>query len=222
MSRLRQWHRWFGASWRDFVDGQPVTVEVEMDTSLQQQFLDVVLIRREGELTLEMPDVFDDFGAHNLISFKSFWEPLHADALEELLAHAVAYRKLAGPADGGLLPRGEVRRYAVSARFPQEMAREVDLRQLGEGVYEARHFTGTLRVIVLGRLPMTPRNAAILRFSADEERWRYAERTYVPRSPNGSSLLRELFEGYQAGGLPMPYTLEQQIEDSKKFISERK
>jgi len=223
MDRLRQWHRWFGASWRDFVHGQPVEVEVEVDLSLQQQFLDVVLIRATGggPLTVEMPDGFEDFGPYNLISFKSFQETLDGEAMDELVGHYGAYRKQVSPSPSEKLPADQFRLYAVCSRFPRRLASGVTLMEVRDGVYEARSFSKTVRVIVLGMLPMTPPNAALLGFSADAERWGYARETYEPRSASGSTLLRELFEGYKLEGLPMPYTLEQQIRDSKKFILER-
>ncbi|MBY0229371.1 MAG: hypothetical protein K2W96_08845 [Gemmataceae bacterium] len=214
MARHRQWHRWFGASWRDFVTGQPVAVEVEFDTSKQQQFLDVLLLRREGPLTIEMPDGFDDLGYHNLIGFKSFQETFDEEAVEDLLGHFTAYRKLASAKPAELLPRDQFRRYAVSARFPENLGGAGWLTRIGEGVYEIPHFTGTMRLIVLSQLPMVPRNAALLRFSADQARWGYAAQAYAPRSPQGSMLLRDLFHAYDEGGLPMPYTAEQQLEDS--------
>ena len=217
MGKYRQWHRWFGASWRDFVTGQPVQVEVELDLSLKLQLLDVALIRLEGELTIEMPDGFDDFGAHNLVSFKSFWEPMSGWSLTELLGYYSNYRKQASEGLDDLLPESEFRLYAVAARYPQGLRARTALERISEGVYQAEHFSGTLRLIVLGQLPMVPRNAVLLRFSADPARIEYAGQNYVPRSPDGSSLLGELFQGYLSEGVKMPYTIEQQREDSKRW-----
>ncbi len=185
--------------------------------------LDVVLIRTEGggPLTAELPDGLDDLGLYNLISFKSFQEALDGEALDELVGFYGAYRKQVSPKPSERLPADLFRLFAICARFPQQVASEVGLTQMGEGVYQGRSFSKDVRVIVLSRLPLTPRNAALLRFSADAARWKFAERAYRPRSPFASSILRELFEAYTLEGLPMPYTLEQQIEDSKKFLLER-
>jgi hypothetical protein len=46
MSELRPLHRLFGLSWIDFFQGTPIGVETELDLSLKQQFVDVVLIRK--------------------------------------------------------------------------------------------------------------------------------------------------------------------------------
>ncbi len=42
MSEPQQLHRLFGLSWIDFFYGTSVEVEIELDLSLKQQFLDVV------------------------------------------------------------------------------------------------------------------------------------------------------------------------------------
>lgn len=213
--RLRRWHRLFGATWRDLVHGQPLTVEPEKDLSIQQQFLDVLLIRREGPLTIELPDGFDDLGDHNLITFKSIWEPMDEEALEELVSHFTTYRKIVS--DDRLMARDRFRRYAVAARYPEILDPGRWLTAISEGVYTARHFTGILRVIVLGQLPMIPRNAALLRFSAEDARRDYGMLNHVPRSPDGPGLLGELFDNYRVEGMTVPYTIEQQREDHKQW-----
>ena len=43
---LRDWHRLFGLLLTDFFSGSPFVVEVERDLSVQQQLLDVVIVRR--------------------------------------------------------------------------------------------------------------------------------------------------------------------------------
>src|SRR5256714_14572496 len=92
---LRDWHRLFGLLLTDFFTGSPFTVEVERDLSQQQQFLDVVIVRRgRGRFAGLLPDGLDDLAEHNLISFKSLRESLDAWAMRELVGHYVAYRKL--------------------------------------------------------------------------------------------------------------------------------
>ncbi len=55
----QDWHRLFGAFVRDHLAKQPVTVETEHDLSLQQQLLDVVIIRKADEpLTMQLPTGF--------------------------------------------------------------------------------------------------------------------------------------------------------------------
>src|ERR1700736_174453 len=74
---LRDWHRLFGLLLTDFFTGSPFTVEVERDLSEQQQFLDVVIVRRgRGRFADRLPDGLTDLAAHNLITFKSHHETL--------------------------------------------------------------------------------------------------------------------------------------------------
>src|SRR2546423_10417394 len=123
---LRDWHRLFGLLLTDYFTGSPFIVEVERDLSQQQQLLDVVILRRgRGRMVIRLPDGLDDLGAHNLITFKSHREALDGWAMKELLGHYVAYRKLVSPSPSDLLPEHRFRLYAVCARFPHNLSRDV-------------------------------------------------------------------------------------------------
>jgi hypothetical protein len=90
MSEPRPLHRLFGLSWIDFCQGTALTVETELDLSLKQQFLDLVLLRQgSGLLPQPLPDGFEDLAAHNLVTFKSYQEALDCWALWELVGHFV-------------------------------------------------------------------------------------------------------------------------------------
>src|SRR5262245_37542044 len=116
---LRDWHRLFGLLLTDFFAGSPFVVEVERDLSVQQQMLDVLVVRRgRGRFAGRLPDGLDGLVAHNLITFKSHRETLDAWAMKELVGHYVAYRKLVSPAPSDLLPEEEFGLYAVAARLP--------------------------------------------------------------------------------------------------------
>src|SRR5438874_3727816 len=116
---LRDWHRLFGLLLTDFFSGSPFAVEVERDLSVQQQLLDVIIVRRgRGRFAGELPDGLEHLAEHNLLTFKSHREALDDWALRELLAHYVAYRKLVSPSPSELLPPEHFRLYAVAARFP--------------------------------------------------------------------------------------------------------
>ena len=72
MSEPRPLHRLFALSWIDFFQGTAIDVEAELDLSLKQQFVDLVLIRRgPGPLPRRLPDGFEDLAAYNLVTFKS-------------------------------------------------------------------------------------------------------------------------------------------------------
>src|SRR5919202_1170992 len=101
---LRDWHRLFGLLLTDFFSGSPFVVEVERDLSVQQQLLDVVIVRRgRGRLAGRLPDGLEGLRPHNLLTFKSHREALNAWAMKELVGHAVACRKLVSPAPSALL-----------------------------------------------------------------------------------------------------------------------
>ena len=53
---LREWHRLFGLLLMDFFSGSPFQIEVERDLSVQQQRLDVTIVRRaKGGLQVACP-----------------------------------------------------------------------------------------------------------------------------------------------------------------------
>ncbi|HTU19537.1 MAG TPA: hypothetical protein VMG10_15865 [Gemmataceae bacterium] len=198
MSDPRPLHRLFGLSWIDFFQGTAVTVETEIDLSLKQQFLDVVLIRTGTEpIPRRLPDGFEDLAAHNLVTFKSHQEALDGWALCELVGHYVNYRKQSSPSMQDLLPESEFRLLAVCARFPQNLTQQVTLTPVQAGVYETRLVTMPARVIVVHQLPREEHNALLHLFSAREELLRYGREHFRPRSPETSTLLYELFNAYR-------------------------
>jgi hypothetical protein len=203
------WRRLFGLVLTDFFTDWPVIVELEKDLSQQQQFLDVVIIRRgKGRFPGRLPDGLDHLAAHNLVTFKSHREALDDWALMELTGHYVGYRKLLRRARQPLLPAEAFGLYAICSSYPHNLANAVPLERVQEGVYDCRRGTNTIRVIVAGQLPQEAHNAPLHLFSARAERVGYGARHYRRRSPNTSSLLEELFQGYDREGAIMPYTMQ--------------
>jgi hypothetical protein len=206
---LREWHRLFGLLLADFFTGSPFEVEVERDLSVQQQLLDVVIIRRgRGKFTGRLPDGLEGLRAHNLVTFKSHREALDGWAMKELVGHYVAYRKLVSRSPSELLAEDEFGLYAVAARFPQTLSGRVPWEQVQAGVYDCRWGTDTIRVVVAGELPREPHNAPLHLFSASPELVGFGGRAYQRRSERTSRLLMQLFEGFQVEGLAMPFTME--------------
>jgi hypothetical protein len=206
---LRDWHRLFGLLLTDFFTGSPFVVEVERDLSVQQQLLDVVIVRRTGgRFTGRLPDGLEGLRAHNLVTFKSHHEALDAWAMKELVGHSVAYRKLVSRSPSDLLPEDQFGLYAVSARFPQTLSSQVPRQQVQVGVYDCRWGTDTIRVVVAGELPREPHNAPLHLFSARPALIEFGGRAYGYRSGRTSRLLIQLFEGVQAEGIAMPFTME--------------
>jgi hypothetical protein len=221
MSEARPWHRLFGLSLVDFFRGMPVVVELEKDLSLKQQLLDVVLIRKGAEpLPCRLPDGFEELSPHNLVSFKSYQEALDGWSLDELVGHYVNYRKQVSPSMQDLLPEADFRLFAVSVRFPQTLARQTALTRVQPGVYEARHFTGVIRLVVVHELPQQEHNALLHLFSARDDLLRYGAEHYRLRSKETSTLLRQLFERYRLEATLMPDALEQLKQFAEETIEE--
>src|SRR5262249_8242017 len=181
----------------------------ERDLSEQQQFLDVVIVRRgRGPVTVRLPDGLDELATHNLISFKSHREALDGWAIKELVGHEVAYRKLVSPSPSELLPEEHFRLYAVCARFPHNLSGQVPWQRRQEGVYDCRWGTDVVRVIVAGELPREEQNAPLHLFSASPELVGFGSQTYRQRSDQTSRLLGQLVQKLRGEGFAMAYTME--------------
>jgi hypothetical protein len=203
------WHRLFGLLLTDFFAGSPFIVELEKDLSLKKQLLDVVILRKgHGRFTGRLPDGLDNLAAHNLITFKSHQEALDDWALKELTAHYVNYRKQVSPSLDTLLPEAEFRLYAVCSRYPRNLANAVSWRPLQSGVYECRRGSDVIHVVVAHELPRTENNALLHLLSASPDQVGYGVSHYQQRSADTSTLLGQLFEGYEREGLTMPYTMQ--------------
>jgi hypothetical protein len=203
------WHRMFGLLLMDFFTGSPFQVQMEMDLSLKKQLLDVVIIRKgEGPFAEPLPDGLGELAAYNLITFKSFQETLTDFALKELTGHYVNYLKQVSPTMQDLLPEAMFRLYAVSARYPRDLARQVPWAELQPGVYECRRGTDVFRILVAGELPRSENNALLHLFSAAPEQAQFGAAHYKLRTDDSSTLLGRLFAMYRKEGLDMPYTME--------------
>ena len=206
---LRDWHRLFGLLLKDFFSNSPFTVDVERDLSVQQQLLDVTIVRRgRGRFPGRLPDGLEELRPHNLVSFKSRHEALDGWAMKELVGADVAYRKLVSPSPSDLLPPDQFGLYAVAARFPHNLSSEVPWQQVQAGVYDCRWGTDTIRVIVAGELPQEPHNAPLHLFSAAPNLVEFGGSAYQLRSKDTSRLLNLLFTRLQGEGFAMSFTWE--------------
>jgi hypothetical protein len=126
------WHRLFGLILTDFFTGSPYVVELEKDLGLQKQLLDVLVLRRRpGRFAGRLPDGLDRLAPYNLMTFKSYQEPLTDWTLKELTGHFVNLRKQLSPARQAFLPEEDFGLYAVSSRFPHNLNEQVPLAQVG-------------------------------------------------------------------------------------------
>jgi hypothetical protein len=208
-NELRDWHRLFGLLLTDFFTGSPFTVEVERDLSEQQQFLDVVILRRgRGRFAGRLPDGLDGLVEHNLITFKSHREALDGWAMKELVGHYVAYRKLVSPSPSDLLTEERFRLYAVCARFPHNLSNQVPWQERQPGVYDCGWGTDVVRVVVASELPREAHNAPLHLFSASPVLVGFGRSAYQQHLERTSRVLGQLFERFQVEGFAMSYTIE--------------
>lgn len=223
MDEQRPWHRLFELSWMDFFRGLPVTVEPEKDLALKKQLLDLLLFRKEaGPLSCRLPDGFDNqLGTYNLVSFKSYQEKLSAWTLQELLGHYVNVRKQVSPSmdEDDLLSPEEFRLFAVSARFPRNLAEDnILLTPVQQGVYEVEALSRRIRVVVINQLPLEEHNALLHLFSANSDRVTYGIQHYRVRSSESSTLLVQLFQRYQTEALTMSDALAELHRETIKQL----
>src|SRR6185437_3789565 len=129
-----RWHRILGLTVLDALTATSYDAEVEKDLSVQQQFLDILIVRRKPDhdanepWNFVLPDGLDNLAEHNLLTYKSRGESLTARTLDELLSHQVTYRKIVSPR-GKPLPIEQFRMYGLCTRFPAKLHREVGLKQ---------------------------------------------------------------------------------------------
>ncbi len=216
-ARSRRWHRLFGLLLTDFLRGSPFTVELEKDLSHRQHLLDVVVVRREkGELTRRMPDGFDNLADHNLVTFKSFREPLNDWTLKELTGHYVNYRKQVSPRHGELLPENDFQLFGICARRPLELFRVLNPSEIGAGIYDVKRGTDLIRIIVASELATKEENSLLHLFSAASDRVKYGAEHYSFQSHDLSSIINDIFGEYRQEGLTMPYTVEDYLREKAR------
>ena len=191
------WHRLFGLALQDLLATSPYQVEVEKDLSVQQQRIDIIIIEPgDGSLVTELPDGLDNLAKYNLMTYKSLRQPLEEWTLDELIGHYVSYRKLVSPTVDDLLPATDFELYAISTRYPHNLAQRVTLRPLVDlpGVYEVRWGSRQVRVLVLNQIQQLPQNALWQLFSANEEQVRWGSQHYQFDPAKTSAVMNQLFE----------------------------
>jgi hypothetical protein len=215
------WHRLFGLALRDLFTNSPWMVELERDLSLKKQLLDVVILRkRPGTFVGRLPDGLDNLSDHNLLSYRSLHDALDDWVLKELTSYYVNYRKQVSER-GDLLPESAFRLYGISTRYPEKLAREVQLASVSDGVYEVVRGTDRITVIVLNEIPREEHNSLWLLFSGVPETVRFGAGHYRQRTPDMSTIFKELYLSYDLEGVSMPYTIEDFRRDAAREMMER-
>jgi hypothetical protein len=226
MNSPTPFHRLFGLSWIDFFDGTDVEVETELDLSIKKQFIDLIIVRKgSSPIPRRLPDGFEILALYNLVTFKSYQETLDEYTLLELIGHFVNYRKRISPSLDALMPISDFRLFAVSIRFPSNLAKKVTLAHVQPGVYDVTGYGITIRVVVVNELPQENQNAMLHLFSAQDKLIRYGQEHYHPHSSGTSTLLLQLLNAYSEDQSMHPKLEEferQSLDDILKKLSPEK
>jgi len=213
---MTDWHRLFGLALTDLFTNTKYQVELEKDLSIQQQFLDVVIIEQTtGPPLTPVPDGLETLAKHNLLTYKSFQETLNPWALKELVSHYTTYRKLVSPDLNHLLPEEDFRLYAATTRYPANLEKPLGLTKRHTGVYDVE-CCHPIRILVLGEFPPTPNNAFWQLFSAKEEQVRYGGKHYQWKRSKLRFWLKQLLEYYLMEGIVMSYTVDDGVREYTK------
>ena len=207
------WHRLFGLALVDLFTDTAYKVELEKDLSIKQQFLDVVIIEKNKEMTTQaLPDGLENLAEHNLLTYKSHQESLNEWALQELIGHYVNYRKQISPSVSKLISSENFRLYAVSTRYPRKLLNQIEQENFKQGYVDLYFKELKIRIIVLSRMPECKRNAFWQLFSARINKVAYGTKHYPWRDTTISSVMNKLYEQYKQEGLIMPYTKEDYLK----------
>jgi hypothetical protein len=213
------WHRIFGMALTQYFAGTEWQVDVEVDLSLQQQRLDLVILRRKGPGTpAKWPDGFGTPADYNLLTFKALQDPLNPWTHKELAAHGVNFRKQVSSNPDQLLPEAHFRLFAASMRYPRQLASQITLQPVGPGAYDVVWGTDTIRILVLREMPEAEQNLVWNLFSSDPQRIATAFQRLGPRSESWSSVLNYLLRFYGLEGMAMPYTMEEFKRDAAEEL----
>ncbi|NJM12050.1 MAG: hypothetical protein HC889_09360 [Synechococcaceae cyanobacterium SM1_2_3] len=104
--------------------------------------------------------------------------------------------------------------YAVCARYPSGLARQVTLTPVKPGLYRLLMLSQTVAVVVLGGLEVNQRNALWELFSHASSRVAHGVEHYRWRQPDYNILFRLILPDYLTEGLTMSYTMEDLRRDA--------
>ncbi|TGO02397.1 hypothetical protein PN36_25745 [Candidatus Thiomargarita nelsonii] len=211
-SKQISWHRLLGLMLMDIFKGSNFQVEMEKDLTFQEQYLDILIIKKsQGQPLKELPIGLENLSDYNLLTYKSIREPLDAWTLDELIGYYTMYRKHLSPSQKVLLPVEKFQLYAVCTRYPHfliELERQKRIKQLTTGVYEVDTYTRKIRIIVTSQLSTDERAAIWLLFSGNASGFSFGESHYKWRHPEQRRLLHQLYQLYHSEEIGMSYTWE--------------
>ncbi len=190
------WHRLLGLVLADYFTGSNYEVKLEKSLTLQEQYLDVLIIKKiEGKEPASFPNGLETLSKHNLLTYKSLHEPLDAWAIDELVGYYTIYRKMVSPSTKMLLPIEDFQLYAVTTRRPKKLRRGLKLKRLKKGIYELWSASRPIRIIVTGELPARDKNILWLFFSG-KAKVKFSDKYYRWHYPKNRGFIWQLYERY--------------------------
>jgi hypothetical protein len=203
------WHRLFGLVLMDLFIDSNCAVELEKELSIKKQYLDIVIIKKTtGEPLDEIPTGLENLAQHNLLTYKSLWEPLDDWAIEKLICHYVNYRKLASPSQR-LLPQNQIQLYAISTRYPRKLLNsKMIFKEIQTGVIDLTWGNRLIRLLILSQMPKEKKNTLWLLFSGRKEEFVYGNQHHQWHQLSEKAVLNQLHELYLKKGVVMSYTID--------------
>ncbi len=164
-----KWHRLGGMVLTPLFNLLGYTTYLEVDLSLKQQLLDVLVVRRENISPKDsgLPKVyweaFEDFNEHNLISFKSFHESFNGYALMEFHGHAINYQKAKE------VDFNKINLYAITNHYPRKLLKPFEGTEFLTTIKKDEIFDLTLSTVTRVRFVIlrTTDNPLLALFSND-------------------------------------------------------
>jgi hypothetical protein len=203
----------------DFFLDSEYEVVLEKELTAKKQFLDVVIIKHtEGKPITEFPEGLENLAQHNLITYKSIQESLNEWAIDELIGHYVNYRKQESPSLNKLIPKQDIKLFAICTRYPNNLEQQgLKIEEQQTGVFNLTYGSHQIRLLVLGKMPRKQRNALWQLFSGTSKGFIYGGKNYHWHLERDRAILNQLYEFYKQKGAIMPYTMDDFTRD---FVSE--
>ena len=207
------WHRLWGLMISPLFEKLGCETQIEVDLSTKKQLLDVVVIKKKGELSWDAVDQslyegFENLNTWNLLSFKSFNEVFNRQALEELYGHLANFRKIKKIKDSA---DSQINLYVISHHLPQKLFSPFGGTEFlkcikADYIYDLKVFK-PIRFIITRHIE----HPILGLFSNKKDQIEKSQeqlKHYPWLIKDVSGYLGELFKHYSLEGVDMPYTKE--------------
>lgn len=210
-----KWHQILGNALKDCFSDTSYSVEIDKELMIKQ-FPDILLVEEhQGKKIDQSLRGLENLAKYNIITYKSWREPLDSWVIDELGCYYVLFRKIISQEpDKPLLSEKNFKLYGISTRFPYKLSKQEELVYEEPGIYYVKRGTGKIKIIVISRLPKQKKTALWQMFSTRPDMIEYGLSEYKwKREDFRKSVLNELTMKYKKEGLNMPYTEQDWFRD---------